>query len=119
MEVAMSSSLDGSHDSVVIRNTRQGETHMSQVRVHNFGVSLDGFGTGEGQTLESPFGHAGGRLHDWFFATRTFHAMHGEPGGDTGVDDAVASTWDTGIGAFAVEAVSTPSGVTHLTFTRR
>jgi len=45
--------------------------------------------------------------------------MHGEPGGDTGVDDAVASTWDTGIGAFAVEAVSTPSGVTHLTFTRR
>ena len=46
---------------------------MSQVRVHNFSVSLDGFGTGEGQSLEAPFGHAGTRLHEWLFATRTFH----------------------------------------------
>ena len=38
---------------------------MSLVRVHNFSVSLDGFGTGEGQSLESPFGHAGTRLHEW------------------------------------------------------
>ena len=38
---------------------------MSRVRVHNFSVSLDGFGTGEGQSLESPFGHAGSRLHEW------------------------------------------------------
>src|SRR5690349_16929000 len=29
--------------------------HMSRVRVHNFTLSLDGFGTGEGQSLESPF----------------------------------------------------------------
>lgn len=34
----------------------------SRVRVHNFSVSLDGFGTGEGQSLEAPFGHAGHRL---------------------------------------------------------
>ena len=54
---------------------------MSQVRVHNFSVSLDGFGTGEGQSLDAPFGHAGTRLHEWFFATRTFHAMQGQPGG--------------------------------------
>ena len=40
---------------------------MSQVRVHNFSVSLDGFGTGEGQSLDAPFGHAGTRLHEWFF----------------------------------------------------
>ena len=33
---------------------------MSQVRVHNFSGSLDGFGTGEGQSLDAPFGHAGG-----------------------------------------------------------
>ncbi len=32
---------------------------MPQVRVHNFSVSLDGFGTGEGQSLDAPFGHAG------------------------------------------------------------
>ena len=72
---------------------------MSQVRVHNFAVSLDGFGTGEGQSLEAPFGHAHGRLHEWFFATRSFRAMQGEPGGSTGADDAIASTWGAGVGA--------------------
>ncbi|TQS26084.1 dihydrofolate reductase family protein [Microbispora sp. KK1-11] len=72
---------------------------MSRVRVHNFSVSLDGFATGEGQSLDEPFGHAGGRLHEWFFSTRTFHAMQGKTGGSAGVDDAVTGTWDAGIGA--------------------
>ncbi|WP_156686829.1 dihydrofolate reductase family protein [Mycobacterium sp. Marseille-P9652] len=72
---------------------------MSQVRVHNFSISLDGFGTGEGQSADAPFGHAGGRLHEWFFATRTFRAMHGESGGTTGIDDALARAWMPGIGA--------------------
>jgi dihydrofolate reductase len=72
---------------------------MSQVRVHNFSVSLDGFGTGVGQSVDAPFGHADGRLHEWFFATRAFRAMHGEPGGTTGIDDALAGTWAPRIGA--------------------
>jgi dihydrofolate reductase len=72
---------------------------MSQVRVHNFGVSLDGFATGEGQSIEAPFGHAGGRLMSWFMGTRTFTAMHGGPGGSTGVDETFASGWGGGIGA--------------------
>ena len=76
---------------------------MSRVRVHNFSVSLDGYGTGEGQSLEAPFGHASGRLMNWFFGTRTFRAMHGEPGGEpgggAGVDEAFASNWGPGIGA--------------------
>jgi len=72
---------------------------MSRVRIHNFSVSLDGFGTGEGQSLEAPFGHAGTRLHEWFFPTRTFLAMQGETGGSTGIDDAFASNWAPGIGA--------------------
>jgi dihydrofolate reductase len=72
---------------------------MSLVRVHNFSVSLDGFGTGIGQSLDAPFGHAGTRLHEWFFTTRAFHAMQGQPGGETGVDDAFASNWAPGIGA--------------------
>lgn len=72
---------------------------MSLVRVHNFSVSLDGFGTGIGQSMDAPFGHAGGRLHEWFFATRTFRAMHGEPGGTTGIDHALARAWAPGIGA--------------------
>ena len=37
---------------------------VPQVRVHNFSVSLDGFGTGEGQSLDAPYGHAGTRLHE-------------------------------------------------------
>lgn len=72
---------------------------MSRVRVHNFSISLDGFGTGEGQRLEAPFGHAGHRLHDWFFPTRTFQLLQGNSGGSTGIDDAFASGWDHGIGA--------------------
>lgn len=72
---------------------------MSRVRVHNFSVSLDGFGTGEGQSLETPFGHAGNRLHEWFFPTRTFREMQGQPGGSIGIDDAFASNWGSGVGA--------------------
>ncbi|TQF07151.1 dihydrofolate reductase [Kitasatospora acidiphila] len=72
---------------------------MSRVRVHNFSVSIDGFGTGEGQSLDAPFGHAGGRLHEWFFQTRTFQDMRGGAGGSAGVDDAVARTWNAGVGA--------------------
>jgi dihydrofolate reductase len=72
---------------------------MSLVRVHNFGVSLDGFGTGEGQSLEQPFGHAGTRLLEEFMGTHTFQTFHGGSGGTDGVDDAFASNWATGIGA--------------------
>jgi dihydrofolate reductase len=75
---------------------------MSRVRVHNFSVSLDGFGAGDGQSLEAPFGHAGTRLHEWFFPTRTFLGFHytqGGSGGTTGVDDAFAGGWATGVGA--------------------
>ncbi|MCX5112354.1 dihydrofolate reductase family protein [Streptomyces sp. NBC_00378] len=72
---------------------------MSRVRVHNFSVSIDGFATGEGQSLDAPFGHADTRLHEWFFPTRTFQQMLGKPDGSTGVDDAIAGTWDVGIGA--------------------
>jgi dihydrofolate reductase len=72
---------------------------MSKVRVHNFAVSLDGFATGEGQSLEAPFGHAGGRLMEWFFGTRAFQSMNGKDGGSEGVDNAYASAWGLGIGA--------------------
>ncbi|MBO1754872.1 dihydrofolate reductase family protein [Allobranchiibius sp. CTAmp26] len=72
---------------------------MSKVRVHNFSVSLDGFATGEGQTLETPFGHASMRLMQWALGTRTFQAMFGEDDGSSGVDEAMASRWQTGIGA--------------------
>ena len=73
---------------------------MSLVRMHNFSVSLDGFGTGEGQQLDAPFGHAGSRLMEWAFETRTFREMglHGTTAGSRGVDEAFASQWSPGIG---------------------
>jgi len=72
---------------------------MSQVRVHNFSISLDGFGTGDGLTLEAPFGHAGERLHKWYVATRFFHSMIGEAGGSIGIDNAFAERHSPTIGA--------------------
>ncbi|PTM93933.1 dihydrofolate reductase family protein [Streptomyces sp. VMFN-G11Ma] len=72
---------------------------MSLARVHNFAISLDGFGTGEGQSREAPFGHAGERLHQWMFKTRFWHDMIGKPGGSSGIDDAFARQFNPGIGA--------------------
>jgi dihydrofolate reductase len=72
---------------------------MSITRVHNFAVSLDGYGTGDGQTLEQPFGHGMGLMR-WFFGTQSFRRMHGEQGGGSvGVDEAFASRWGHNIGA--------------------
>ncbi len=67
---------------------------MSRARVHNFSISLDGFGTGAGLSQDAPFGHAGQRLHEWMIATRWW-----DPGGSGGVDDAFAQLHGVGIGA--------------------
>jgi dihydrofolate reductase len=72
---------------------------MSQVRVHNFSISLDGFGTGDGITFDAPFGHAGERLHEWMFATRFWRSMVGDPGGTAGVDHSFAERHGLGFGA--------------------
>lgn len=68
---------------------------MSLTRVHNLSISLDGFATGEPQSLEAPFGHAGQRLHTWMFATRYWD----EDKGSVGVDNAFAERHTPGIGA--------------------
>jgi len=72
---------------------------MSLARVQHVSVSLDGFATGEGQSLDTPFGHAGSRLHDWMFATRWGREMLGQAGGTSGVDDSFLRLFDSGIGA--------------------
>jgi dihydrofolate reductase len=77
----------------------EGETAMSFARVQFFSVSLDGFGTGEGQSLETPFGHAGERLHEWMFVTRWWRQVVGEPGGSSGLDDTFLQLHDHGVGA--------------------
>src|SRR4051812_49821177 len=67
---------------------------MSRTRIHNLSISLDGFATGEPQSADAPFGHAGERLHGWMFETRFWDA-----GGSAGVDDAFAERHSYGIGA--------------------
>src|SRR5918996_40654 len=77
----------------------EGAPAMSLVRVQQISVSLDGFATGEGQSHDTPFGHAGERLHEWMFATRWWRERVSEPGGTGGVDDAFARLHNPGIGA--------------------
>ena len=73
---------------------------MSQVRVHNFSISLDGFGTGEGLTFDAPFGHAGHRLHEWVFPTQFGRSViMNQSGGTTGVDNTFAERLNVGFGA--------------------
>ncbi len=72
---------------------------MPKLRVHNFALSLDGYGAGPEQSLDEPLGVGGRGLHEWAFATRTFRRMFGMDGGDEGVDDRFAAEGDAGIGA--------------------
>ena len=73
---------------------------MSRVTVQSFAISLDGFGAGPNQDLENPIGVGGLELMDWFFATRTWRRMHGEPDGEAGVDDSLAARGLEDIGAW-------------------
>jgi dihydrofolate reductase len=72
---------------------------MSRVRVHNFSVSIDGYGAGANQGISDPLGAGGEELHRWIFGTAYWHKRSGEPGGSTGTDDAWLRAGDEGIGA--------------------
>src|SRR3954454_16289851 len=72
---------------------------MSLARVQQSPISLDGFGTGEPQSRDAPFGHAGERLHEWMFATRWWGEMVGQPGGSGGIDDTFLPLHGSGVGA--------------------
>jgi dihydrofolate reductase len=73
---------------------------MSQLlRVHNVTVSIDGFGAGEGQSLEQPFGHANpGEMFAWAFPTASW-PNRTEPGGTRGLDDHFTREFHRNIGA--------------------
>jgi dihydrofolate reductase len=73
---------------------------MSKLRVHAFGLSLDGYGAGPHQDLDNPMGVGGLAMHEWVFATRTFRKMFGREGGDTGVDDDFAAAGFADVGAW-------------------
>jgi len=75
---------------------------MGKVRVASFGMSIDGYGAGPDQDLANPLGVGGGALHEWAFATRTFHRMLGKDGGSTGVDDEFALRGFAQVGAWII-----------------
>ncbi|HEU5081085.1 MAG TPA: dihydrofolate reductase family protein [Opitutaceae bacterium] len=72
---------------------------MSKLRVHCFGLSIDGFGAGPNQSLENPLGEGGEDLHQWFFPTRVFQQMIGKADGTTGIDNDFAERGFNRIGA--------------------
>ena len=73
---------------------------MPKLRVHAFSLSLDGYGAGPNQDIDSPLGVGGRVLHEWAFATRTFRRMFGADGGSTGIDDEFAAGGFANIGAW-------------------
>jgi dihydrofolate reductase len=64
-------------------------TDMTELRVHNFSVSLDGYGAGPAQSEENPLGIGGEQLHEWIFSPdasdvdRRFRALGDEDIGAT------------------------------------
>ena len=73
---------------------------MSKLCDQNFAISIDGYGAGPHQDLQHPLGVNGPDLMEWFFETRTWRQMHGQPGGETGIDDGIAARGMTGFGAW-------------------
>jgi dihydrofolate reductase len=73
---------------------------MSKIKVAAFSLSLDGFGAGQDQRLESPLGVRGQELHTWMVNTKMFHRMTGKEGGSEGVDNDFAEKSMENIGAW-------------------
>jgi len=74
---------------------------LSRLRVLSFSISIDGYGAGPGQDLKHPLGLGGEALHEWAWATRTFHRMHEQDGGDAaGPDEEFAARGFRNIGAW-------------------
>jgi dihydrofolate reductase len=68
------------------------------LRVQNFTVSSDGFGAGEGQSAERPFGHASpAKLMAWAMGTASFPMNTGA--NSRGLDDYFTRDFSNNIGA--------------------
>lgn len=70
-----------------------------RVRVQNFTITQDGYGSGEGQSLEQPFGDLDVmQLMGWALATSS-HPYHTNDAGNRGLDDYFIREYDNNIGA--------------------
>lgn len=59
---------------------------MSKVRFV-ITMSVDGYVAGPNQSPEQGLGEGGEQLHEWVVGLKFFREMHGEDGGETGVND--------------------------------
>lgn len=70
-----------------------------RVRVHNFGVSRDGYAAGEGQSLERPFGHTDPvAMLGWAFGTASWPGRT-DDGGSRGLEDYLVRDFHRNVGA--------------------
>jgi dihydrofolate reductase len=75
---------------------------MSKLRIHSFGMSVDGYGAGPNQSMDHPLGIGGLALHGWVFETRTGRNMLGKEGGVSGIDDDFVARGFNNIGAWII-----------------
>ena len=73
---------------------------MARLCVRAFTVSIDGYGAGPGQGLETPLGAGGEALHGWLVGTRMFKSIHGGDGGTMGIDNDFAVRSFRSVGAW-------------------
>ena len=83
------------------------------LRVHNLLVTLDGYATGDGQSLNAAFGHAQDEFLHWFGRARNWRGL--QPDANLGPDEAIAAAWGAAIGDTTFHFVSgTPAEVLAL-----
>ena len=73
---------------------------MAKLVVRSFAMSIDGYSAGPSQDLQNPLGVNGTELMEWFFPTRVWRSMQGQPDGETGVDNEIAERGFHRIGAW-------------------
>lgn len=73
---------------------------MTKVRIHNFSISLEGYGAGPNQDRENGLGVGGEELHNWLVKTAPFKQRYGKEGGTKDVDSEFAARGDVNIGAW-------------------
>jgi dihydrofolate reductase len=84
---------------ITVHQKTEGECVAQLLRVQNFNVSRDGFGAGENQSFERPFGHADpGDMFAWAGATASW-PNRTDPGGSRGLDDYFTRDFANNIGA--------------------
>jgi dihydrofolate reductase len=72
---------------------------MTKLRVHNFSISIDGYGAGPEQSLENPLGIGGESMHEWAVHSAAWRAAHGMEGGAEGIDSDWVARGEENIGA--------------------